>query len=556
MGITTRWMGTATTIVLMTSLIVGCAGNGNNAGSNGNSGQTMMNTSSGNAGGAEASGTLQATGMPITQEPIELTFFTGLAGSNGSTPFEERLVYKEMEQLSNIKVNFQLVPFDGLTEKRNLALANGDYPDAFFTARVPSADLMRYGSEGVFVQLDELLEQYAPNLTALMEKYPALRKALTMPNGHIYSMPTFYDPEFLPMLIGTPLWIKQDWLEQLGMDEPQTIDEYYDYLVAVKSTDLNGNGKLDEIPYSGTGIFPLIEQLEGAWGVGTRGLGHKFVDVNPENNELRFFRTTDRYKEVLQFINKLYAEGLIDPDIFTQDSKTLYAKGSEERLASTINPNPITQFNGENYVGLGALKGPHGDQLYSHIKVPMVWPGAFAITDKNQHPEATVRWMDYFYGEEGAKLFFMGKEGESYETTTDGTLEFMDHIKNNPDGLTLDQALTNYVSWMGGSYPGYVKVDWFKGSESLPSAIDAGEKAAPHVIDDLWYNFNYTDEETEFMRTIGADMHTYIREMEAKFINGSASFKEWDKYVRTIENMGLEDYMTIYQTAADRYNGN
>lgn len=545
-----KWMGLVCSLLVTASLTAGCVGGAaettDNAATTGSSGE----------GASSAAPKFNEAGMPIVNEPIELTFFTGLAETNGNVPFEERLVYREMEQISKMKINFQLIPFSALTEKRNLALANGDYPDAFFTARVPAADLMRYGSQGVFVQLDELLEQYAPNLTALMEKYPALRKALTMPDGHIYSMPTFYDPEFLPMLIGTPLWIKRDWLTTLGLEEPKTIEEYYNFLKAVKQTDINGNGQPDEIPYSGVGVGPLIDQLKGAWGVGNRGLGHKFVDVDPETNELRFFRTSQNYKEVLEFVEKLYDEGLIDKDIFTQDSKTMFAKGAQELLATTINPNPSTQFNGENYIGLGALKGPHGDQLYSHIKVPMVWPGAFAITDKNEHPEATVRWMDHFYSEEGATLFFMGKEGESYTKSADGTLEFADGIKNHPDGLTLDQALTDYVSWMGGSYPGYVKVNWFKGSESLPEAVEAGNKAAPHQVGELWYNFNYTETETEFMSTVGSDIHTYIDEMEAKFINGSVPFSEWDKYVNTIQGMGVDEYLNVYKAALDRYNGN
>lgn len=110
-----------------------------------------------------------------------------------------------------------------------------------------------------------------------------------MPDGYIYSFPSFYSPEFLPMLIGTPLWVKQEWLDKLKLKEPATTEELYQYLKAVKETDLNGNGQADEIPYAGEGINPLIEQLRGAWGFGNRGLGHKFVDVDPKTNELRFF---------------------------------------------------------------------------------------------------------------------------------------------------------------------------------------------------------------------------------------------------------------------------
>lgn len=542
-----KWMSITLSSIMLTGLIAGC-GTDNDQ----DAGNSQEPTSSPTA---EASSNLNKSGMPIVNEPIELTFFTGLAATNGNTPFEERLVYSEYAKMSNVNVKFQFVPFDSLTEKRNLALANGDYPDAFFTARMPAADLMRYGSEGSFVKIDELLD-YAPNLKSLMEKYPDLKKALTMPDGHIYSFPSFYSPEFLPMLIGTPLWVKQDYLDQLGMKEPETIDEFYEFLKAAKTTDLNGNGEADELPYSGTGIGPLIDQLKGAWGVGTRGLGHKFVDVDPSSNELRFFRLTDNYRDMLQFLNKLYQEDLIDKDVFTQDGKTLYAKGAKGQLVSTINPNPKTQFNDDGYFGLGALKGPNGDQLYTHIKVPMVWPGAFVITDKNEHPEATVRWMDYFFGDEGGTLFFMGQEGVSYTKQADGTLEYVDSIKNNPEGLTLDQALTKYVSWMGGSYPGYVQLNYFKGSESLPESVEAGEKAAPYAIKDLWYNFNYTEAETEFMSTVGTDIQNYINEMESKFITGATSFSEWDKYVKTVTGMGVDRYMEVYQGAFQRYDSN
>lgn len=505
------------------------------------------------ASGKEA-GNVNKAGMPIVKQPVELTFFTGLADTNGSNSFEDRLVWKEYAKMSNMKINFQFIPFASLTEKRNLALANGDYPDALYSARVPASDLMKYGSQGVFVKLNDYIDSYAPNLKKLMDKYPDLRKALTMPDGNIYSFPSFYSPEFLPMLIGTPLWVKKEWLDKLNMKEPQTTEEFYSFLKAVKKTDLNGNGQADEIPYSGTGIGPLIDQIKGAWGVGNRGLGHKFVDVDPKTNELRFFRLTQNYKEVLQYVNKLYAEGLIDKDIFTQNGNALYAKGAKNVLASTINPNPKTQFNGDGYFGLGALKGPNGDQLYTHIKVPMVWPGAFVITNKNKNIEATIRWMDHFYSDEGAQFYFMGVEGTSYTKTADGKLEFVDEIKKNPAGLTMDQALTKYVTWMGGSYPGYVQEKYFKGSETLPESVEAGKKAQPYALKELWYNFNFTDAETEYMTTKGSDIQTYIGEMESKFITGAASFDEWDKYVTTVKNMGVDQYMKTYKSAYDRYN--
>lgn len=226
-----KWTALTVSSVMTASLIAGCGDAKETAGG--------ANGAAGNKE-SETSQNVNKAGMPIVKQPIELTFFTGLAATNGSNKFEERLVWKEYAKMSNVKVNFQTVPFENLTEKRNLALANGDYPDVLYSARVPASDLMKYGSQGVFVKLNDYIDSYAPNLKKLMDKYPDLRKALTMPDGNIYSFPSFYSPEFLPMLIGTPLWVKKDWLDKLNMKEPQTIDDLYAYLKAVKTTDLNG----------------------------------------------------------------------------------------------------------------------------------------------------------------------------------------------------------------------------------------------------------------------------------------------------------------------------
>ncbi|KAB8136771.1 extracellular solute-binding protein [Gracilibacillus oryzae] len=506
-----------------------------------------------NESGTESLENVNTEGFPIVKEPIDLTFFTGKYEGN-LDDYEETLVFKTYAEKSGINVNFDEVPFGTLTEKRNLALASGDYPDVLYSARIPSADLYNYGKQGVFIPLNDLIEEYAPNFQAVMEKHPDIRKGLTMPDGNIYSLPSYYSPEFMPMLIGKPIWVKGSWLEQLNMEEPKTIDEFYAYLKAVKETDLNGNGEHDEIPFSATSTNQIIDSIKGSWGIGTRGVGNKYVDVAPGTDELRFIRTDERFKEVLQFVNKLYSEGLIDSEIYTMDDTKLNAKGTNGVLGSAIVPNPETVFSGQDdYIGLGAMEGPHGDKLYSHLKSPLVHVGAFAITNNNQHPEATIRWIDHFFGEEGATLQFMGVEGETYEVTEDGSMQFFEEFTNNPDGLTMDQALSPYVTWMGGSYPGYVQEKYFKGSESLPSSLAVGEKVAPNAPEEIWNSFNYTEEELQFKQSTASDMHTYISEMEAGFVSGDIPFSEWDSYVEQVESMGLDQYMEIEKAAYKRY---
>lgn len=117
----------------------------------------------------------------------------------------------------------------------------------------------------------------------------------------------------------------------------------------------------------------------------------------------------------------------------------------------------------------------------------------------------------------------------------------------------MDQALAKYITWLGGSYPGYVQQKYFKGSETLPESVETGKKAEPHAVKELWNNFNFTEEETEFRSTVGKDMETYIGEMEAKFITGSQPMSEWDKYVATVQKMGVDEYMKIYKQSYERY---
>ncbi|WP_066189783.1 extracellular solute-binding protein [Gracilibacillus timonensis] len=504
------------------------------------------------AGSEESRENVNKEGFPIVEEPIELEFFTGKYEPN-LDDYEETLVFDTYAEKTGIDVTFDEVPFGTLTEKRNLVLASGEYPDVFYSARIPSADVVSYSQQGVFVPLNDLIEEYAPNIQAFLEKHPDAKKGLTMPDGNIYSIPSYYNPDFLPMLIGKPLWINQDWLAELDMDEPTTTDEFYDYLKAVQETDLNGNGEQDEIPFSATSTGAIRDMVKGAWGFGTRGVGNKYVDVDPETDELRFMPTEPKYKEMLEYIHQLYQEGLIDEEIFTMDDAQLNAKGAQGILGANISPNPVTVMNQDNFTGLGALEGPHGDKLYSQVKSPLIHVAAFAITSANEHPEATIRWIDHFFSEEGAAFQFMGVEGETYEVTEDGEMEYTEEITNNPDGLTMDEALTPYVTWMGGSYPGYVQEEYFKGSESMPNAIEAGEKAQPDVPEEIWNGFNYTEEELTFMQGPGADIKSFVAEQEELFINGSKSFSEWDAYVEQVKQMGLEEYMQIESAAHERY---
>ncbi|PAV31668.1 ABC transporter substrate-binding protein [Virgibacillus profundi] len=495
--------------------------------------------------------------MPIVEEPIKLNFFAGKAPATADD-WNDVLVYNTYEEMTGIDIEWEMVPFESLKEKRNLALASGTLPDAFHTSLFANIDILKYGNQGVFIPLNDLIEEYAPNLQKLFEEYPEVKKALTFPDGNIYSLPTIYSPDFLSLLISERPWVREDWLTELNMEVPETTEDLYSYLKAVKENDPNGNGEADEIPFGGTSINSLLSWLKGSYGIGNRGVGHAFIDMDPEKGEVRFYPTTDEYKEMLQFVNKLYEEKLIEQNIFTIEWDQYLANASESMYGSTVFNSPEQLFAGdagEKYMPGVALEGPYGDKLFTGISPSVGGMGGFVITNENENPAATVRWMDYFYGDEGSKLFFMGVEGETYEETDDGTVEYVDEITNSPDGLTLDQELAKYVTWPGGGYPGIVKEEFFKGTESSPSSLESAEILKPYLIEEVWPKFTYTLEESDNLSVLSTDIEKYVEETRDKFITGDVPFTEWDNYVETIENMGLEDYMEIQKAAYGRYKG-
>src|SRR5699024_5938829 len=202
-------------------------------------------------------------------------------------------------------------------EKRNLALgAGGDLPDAFYISSIPSNDIYKYGKQGTFLELTDVIDEYAPNLKKLMDEYPEIRKGMTFPDGNIYSLPSLVSPDYLSFRVGDRPYINKEWLAELDMDVPETTEEFYEYLKAVKEGDPNGNGEADEVPYGAPSITGLVGWLRGSYGIANKGVRNANIDWDEEKEEVRFYPTTDRYKEMLEYINKLYEEELIEQNIF------------------------------------------------------------------------------------------------------------------------------------------------------------------------------------------------------------------------------------------------
>ncbi|WZL78573.1 extracellular solute-binding protein [Eubacteriales bacterium mix99] len=553
-----RILSVTLAMVLTVGILAGCSGEKKGA-DNGKNGQEVASDDASGNKGKDKEGSkkksvpdyLNKSGFPIAKEPITLT---AMVSQHVSQPaWKEMLCWQEYEKMTGIKMEWQEVSSE-LTEKRNLVLTSGKYPDLFYRASVPDTELLKYGSQGVFISLNDLIEQYAPNYKKMMEDNPAAEKAAYAVDGNAYSFVQYTDSD--PVQINPKLFLNKEWLAKVGKEMPTTTEELYDVLKAFKEGDPNGNGKADEIPWSANSLDLILNSLYGAFGLRNRGTDHGYVDMNEETGELRFIPVQPEYKEMLQYLNKLYKEGLIDQEIFTMDVPQLVAKGDQNQVGafSFTNTEQIGHTGEKSFEGLHeALEGPHGDKLWAK-RGSVGARGAFVITDKCKYPEAAVRWIDYFYSEEGGKLPFLGVEGKSYEKKPDGSYEFLDEIVNDiPEGSSFDQVISKYVTYTGGGIPALQRTEYFKGGETHPVALKAAEDMAPYTPKEMWNKFNYTLEEIDRKAALESDINGYISQMYPQFIQGKVSFKKWDSYVDQIKKMGLDEYMDIYTKGYKRY---
>jgi putative aldouronate transport system substrate-binding protein len=362
-----------------------------------------------------------------------------------------------------------------------------------------------------------------------------------MADGTIYAMPNLTDSPAIE--ITKKLFINEKWLNNVNMDFPASTDELYDVLTAFRDNDPNGNNKKDEIPMTADSLDEhLMPVLQGAFGLGNRGIGNGNWDVDPVSGDLRFFPASQSYLEFLKYLNKLYSENLIDQEIFTIDPKTILAKNEQELIGSFAFANVVARAtkNADDFVGLKtALAGPGGDRLFTSARGHIGARGAFMITKSNKYPEAAMRWVDYFYSDEGVKLLYLGIEGVSYRKDADGNYDFLPEIVNNiPEGSTFDQVVSKYVPYAGGSLPTIIYEEYFKGGETQPVPKAASQNMAPYLPKELWAPFSFTFEESDEKLPLEADINSMVKQRTAEFVQGKVSFDEFDNYVKQLEQMG------------------
>ena len=352
-------------------------------------------------------------GFPIVNESVTLTL---MAPDVGIQNWENMKVLQQMQEKTGIKLEYRNAPKDSFETKKNLVLASGDYPDILYAAGLTTAEQMNYGEQGILVPLEDLIEEYAPNFKALLDENPDVRKSITAPDGHIYSLPVV---ELSQHWYRNPMWYNGDFLKALNIDElPETTEELYTYLKRVKEEDPNGNGIADEIPISSVTTPAANLRDIRTWLLGAFGIYEEEIYVD-DNDKVHYTPLEEGYKEYLSYMNRLWSEELLDHESFSQTAEQKKAKAQNNQVALFSDWHAYMSKGGEPSTADPMFAPVRSESVAAPAiaKNRGITTGAFAITESNPAPEASMRWVDYLYSYEGAMFFNKGPEGILWEYT-------------------------------------------------------------------------------------------------------------------------------------------
>ncbi|AWP27719.1 extracellular solute-binding protein [Paenibacillus glucanolyticus] len=456
--------------------------------------------------------------------------FTMLTESHASWPYDkEWLIWDLIEEYTNATVDVE-VPAGTIGETLSLTIAGGDLPDLMYMPNYALAN--RYGSEGALANILDYVD-LMPNFKKWMEQYPEQTQMALAADGSMYIFPNEGFGQTNRMV-----WLyREDIFSKHGLKSPANYDELYDVLKQLKEL------YPDSYPLSFRGGFQRLLNMAVNFDTSNK------LYYNFESKEWKYGPIEDNFKLLVEYLNKFYKEGFIPPDFLTMDAKAWQDMMSTNRSFMSMDyigridffnvplraDNP--EFNLANMAPPAGKLG--GKQLNPHLHY--VQSGMTVASTSNQI-EDVMRYMDFFYSEEGRIAASWGKEGVTF-TTENGKKKMLPEFVDVSDLRKKTGLATNGTyAWI--DYDAHLSLS----SQELQAAYGEAEKydSPMQPMPAL------THEELETNTTISDSITKRMEQSIANFILGELSLDQWDQYVKQIEDLGLQQLIDIHTTAHQR----
>ena len=469
-----------------------------------------------------------------------------------------------LEEENGVDVEWQQITADW-DQKKSVMFAGGDIPDILVKATV-TTDFATYN--GLFENLAPYIDEgKMPNVAKMFEDHPELRVLCTDEKDGIYGIPNYRS---LWPRTNRVLYINQTWLDNLGLQVPTTMDELEEVLIAFKNGDPNGNGDTtDEIPLDFSG-FPTF--MLACFGVPMMNESDGYF---VEDGKVKNYRVDERYKTFMQWLQKLYGEGVINEEVITQDYSKFQSlargEGKTARVGVTLGWESGDRFGTEvadQYTPMPALK-PHADSDESQVywgyysDNNSVNAATVALSANCKNKEAAVKFIDAFYAEDmGIQVLFGGMNDvdKCIQDNGDGTYTVLP-----PADSSIDAGTWKWTNSFADYSPYYIPDDMkdiltmgedmqrvLEERKPLEATLDMMEEKCETYPSKF---ITYTTDENSDLAMAQANINNIVDQTYSAWLTEPSRNieEEWDAYVQSVYDIGLTQNLEIRQAAYERY---
>ena len=506
--------------------------------------------------------------FPLSEEET-ISGMTSYPSNTESDP-NKRAIFERLEKKTNVHVNWSAIPTDQWGDKISLQMSNyATLPDFIFSAGFSDSDLLRYGNQGVIIPLETYIDQYMPNLKKVFDKYPEYRQMCTDEDGHIWALPWIEqlgEGKTAIQTVGDMSFINKKWLDFLGLQMPTTTDEFEEVLKAFRdhAPEIQKEFHIDGsiIPMScimNNGDQDPAILINGFGdGVGDADRGRHIAVT--DDKKVICSSTQEGYRKGVEWLHKLYEEKLIDPECFTQEWSTYVSKGKSGRYGVCFSWDIANIANLEDWEPLPALTAdvrnitPQNGSFTSGFD-----RGRCVVTALAQKPALVCSWLDQMYdpfqspqnnwgtyGDDGEFNIFELSKNSSGETM----LKHADLGDHSPVEVREAECVGGPLAVLNEYYNKYVtcpadaqyRLDWIKD-------IYTPDMHTKYVYPNLFMN----QEDTETLSNLMADITTEIDTRKSDWVMNGMTDKDWNAYLKKLDEYGLKEYLGIFQKYLDNY---
>ena len=549
-----RVLALALSLVLTLGLLAGC----------GNSGTTP---------GGESAGTTvdpASLAFPLA-EKAELNGLTNFPVGSESEP-NNRTIFKRLEEQTNVHINWKAIQGDQWGEKIALEMSNvKTLPDFVFNAGFGDTDLLKYAKQGVIINVEEYIDKYMPNLSKVFADYPEYRAMCEDENGHIWALPWIEQlgaNKTAIQAVGNMSFINVAWLNFLGLEKPETVEEFEAVLIAFRD---NAAALQAEFGIEGSVIpmscilndgdqdpYILINGFGEGYGDPDRG---RHINVT-NDKKVVCSATAEGFKKGTEWLHNLYAQGLIDAEAFTQDWSTYVAKGKSGRYGVCFSWDVANIANLTDWEPLPALTADVTNLTAQNGSFTSGFDrGRCVVTAAAKNPALVCAWLDQMYApiqapqnnwgtygeEDGFDIFVMGTNANG-----EPMLQHAPLGDKSPVEVREAECVGGPLAILDEYYGVYVtcpddaqyRLDWIK------------DYFTPDMNHDYVFpNVFMSADDTKELSNLQADIQKCINTFKSNAVMNGFTDADWDQFMKDLEAYKLDKYLSIFQKYVDVYYG-